>query len=248
MPPYLVNEAGGLQEWSWPGVGENFNQRHHSHFLPLYQFCEFDRDRDPELWKANEIAFQGKVDGWLHLEKGANSSHITHGMMNQGQCAARLGRSDIIHEVLSRMTTKQYVYPSFMISYWPGHKGFGFDPVGTIPDVFNNSLVFCWEGMLDLIPALPEEWPKGSISGVPARGQLKIDKLAWDLPAGKIDLALTSGIEQTITLRLPPSNEIESAKVISGDVELNPVSGKTDRRTLSLPAGKTSRVQIAFKN
>jgi hypothetical protein len=248
MPPYLINEAGGLQEWSWSGVGEDYNQRHHSHFLPLYQFCEFDRDRDPEMWKANEIAFQGKVDGWLHLKKGSNSNHITHGMMNQGQCAARLGRSDIVHEVLSRMTTKQYVYPSFMISYWPGHKGFGFDPVGTIPDVLNNSLVFCWEGTLDIIPALPKQWPKGSISGVLARGQIKIDRLAWDVPAGKIDLSLTSGTRQTITLRLPPSCRIESAKVISGEALTKPDSAKPDYYTLFLPARKTCRLQIGFEN
>jgi hypothetical protein len=248
MPPYLIGRQGGLQEWSWPGVGEDFNQRHHSHFLPLYQFCEFDRDRDPELWKANEIAFQGKVDGWLHLEKGSNSNHITHGMMNQGQCAARLGRSDIVYEVLSRMTTKQYVYPSFMISYWPDHKGFGFDPVGTIPDIFNNSLAFCWEGMLDIIPALPKEWPKGSISGVLARGQLKVDRLAWDVPMGKIDLSLTAGVEQTLTLRLPPSCKLESAKVVSGGAQLGPVSGKPNYRKLSLPARKPCRVQLVFQN
>ncbi len=248
MPPYLVNAQGGLQEWSWPGVGENFNQRHHSHFLPLYQFCEFDRDRDPQLWKANEIAFQGEVDGWLHREKGSNSNHITHGMMNQGQCAARLGRSDIVHEVLSRMTTKKYVYPSFMISYWPGRRGFGFDPVGTIPDVFNNSLVFCWEGILDIIPALPKEWPTGSISGVLARGQIKIDKLAWDVPAGQIDLSLTSGVKQTITLRLPRSSKIESGEVISGRARLTAVPGGPDRRTLSLPAEQPCRVRMTFSD
>lgn len=248
MPPYLINQEGGLQEWSWPGAGEDYNQRHHSHFLPLYQFCEFDRDRDPEMWKASEIAFQGKVDGWLHLQQGSNSNHITHGMMNQGQCAARLGRSDIVYEVLSRMTTRQYVYPSFMISYWPGHKGFGFDPVGTIPDVLNNSLVFCWEGTLDIIPALPNEWPKGSISGVLLRGQITVDKLAWDVPAGKIELSLTSGVEQTVTLRLPPCYKLESAKVISGGAQLGPVSGRPDYRTLSLPAGKTCRIQMTFEN
>ena len=106
MPPYLINEEGGLQEWSWPGVWEKFNHRHHSHFLPLYQFCEFDRDRDPEMWKANEVAF--------HLKHQSNRNDITHGEMNQGQCAARLGRSDIVYEVLSRMTAShQEVGPEF---------------------------------------------------------------------------------------------------------------------------------------
>jgi alpha-L-fucosidase 2 len=132
MPPYLCNERGELQEWSWSGIGEDYNQRHHSHFLPLYQFCEFSRDRTPGLWQASGLAFEQKTKHWLWNAADADSNHITHGMMNQGQCAARLGRSDVVYDVLERMTTRRYVFPSFMISYWPDLKGFGFDPVGTI--------------------------------------------------------------------------------------------------------------------
>ena len=248
MPPYLINKGGGLQEWSWPGAGEDYNQRHHSHFLPLYQFCEFDRDRTPALWKASEVAFEHKVQQWLRRAKGSNSNHITHGMMNQGQCAARLGRGDVVYEVLSRMATRRYLYPSFMISYWPGLKGFGFDSVGTIPDVVNNSLVFSWDGVLDLLPALPSQWPKGSISGVLARGQIRIDRLAWDRPPGRIDLTLTSGIAQTITLRLPPVSRITSVKVIEGKATVKDLPGRPNRRELALPAGQAVRVHITFKN
>ncbi|WP_197231307.1 glycosyl hydrolase family 95 catalytic domain-containing protein [Novipirellula artificiosorum] len=202
MPPYLTNDAGELQEWSWPGVGEDYNQRHHSQFLPLYQFCEFDRDSTPELWKASELAFEQKVTHWLNGPK-PNSNHITHGMMNQGQCAARLGRGDIVYDVLSRMVTRNYVYPSFMISYWPDLKGFGFDPIGTIPDVLNNSLVFACNDIVDVLPALPEQWPTGSISGVLLRGQIQVQQLTWDIPRGKVNLTLLSDKDQTVTLRFP---------------------------------------------
>lgn len=246
MPPYLVNGEGGLQEWSWPGVKEDYNQRHHSHMLPLYQFCEIDRDATPDLWKAAGIAFEGKVRGWLHREKGSNSNHITHGMMNQGQCAARLGRGDVVYEVLARMATDRYLHPSFMIGYWPNCKGFGFDPVGTIPDVINNSLVFAWDGVLDLLPALPAQWPRGSISGLLARGQLRIDRLAWDQPAGRIDLRLTSGVAQAITVRLPPGSAIKSMKVEGGAEE--EVAVKTNCGKLLLPAEKPVRALITFGN
>lgn len=248
MPPYLINEGGGLQEWSWPGAGEDYNHRHHSHLLPLYQFCEFDREISPALWKASEVAFDHKVKDWLRRTKDSNSNHITHGMMNQGQCAARLGRNDVVYEVLSRIATRQYLYPSFMIAYWPGPKGFGFDPVGTIPDIVNNSLVFAWAGILDLIPALPEEWPKGSINGVLARGQIKIIKLEWDRPAGHIDLTLTSGVAQTITVRLPPASRITSVKIIGGNLTMKELPGRPNCRELVLPAKRINRIEVAFRD
>ena len=69
MPGYLVNEKGELQEWAYPRTEENYNQRHHSHLLPLYQFCEFDRERDPELWNAAAKAFEAKERGFLLNEK-----------------------------------------------------------------------------------------------------------------------------------------------------------------------------------
>ena len=244
MPPYLINKSGELQEWSWPGMGEKYNHRHHSHLLPLYQYCEFDREKTPELWKASELAFEQKVKNWLHLEKGADSTHITHGMMNQGQCAARLGRSDIVYEVISRMVTRKYVYPGFMIAYWPGPGGFGFDPVGTLPDVLNNSLAFAWNGTLELLPALPKEWPKGSIKGIAARGQLKIDELVWDIEAGKVSLKVTSGCEQNITIRLPATMDVKEFKC-----EGRVLMPKTGERVypLDLKTGKTVVVEIALK-
>ena len=245
MPPYLVNAGGELQEWSWPGVGEDYNQRHHSHFLPLYQFCEFNRETTPELWQAADLAFKQKEKHWLRNEKDSNSSHITHGMMNQGQCAARLGRSDVVYDVLSRMTTRQYVYPSFMISYWPGLNGFGFDPVGTIPDVLNNALVFGWKDTVDLLPALPREWPIGSIHGLLLREQLQLRQLAWNIPAGKLSLNLLSRKDQTITLQLPPGIRIRSA-TSSRPATIIDQKSQPHRRRLAVVKDKPTQVEITF--
>lgn len=245
MPPYIINEGGYLQEWALPGVPEDYNQRHHSHFLPLYQYCEFDPETTPELWQASHEAFQKKVDGWLHLEQGSNSNHITHGMMNQAQCAARLGRHDIISEVLTRMATRRYINPSFMMSYWPDRKGYGFDAVGTIPDVVNNSLIFAWGGTVDLLPAVPREWTEGSIEGILARGQLHVDRLAWDLNEGRLELTVTSDKDQTVRLRMPESMPITSIEVTSGDGTIGQADG-VNTRSLTLPAGCAVTVEITF--
>ena len=103
-----------------------------------------------------------------------------------------------------------------MISYWPGNNGYGFDPVGAIPDVVNNSLAFCWEGKLDILPALPEPWKAGSIENILLRDQIQVKKLAWDMNSGKAELFLISDKSQDIWLRMPGHIKVKSM----------PISGK----------------------
>ncbi|MEI7947530.1 MAG: glycoside hydrolase N-terminal domain-containing protein [bacterium] len=232
LPPYLINNAGELQEWSWPGAREDPNQRHHSHMLPLYQYCEFDKDLTPELWKAANLAFRLKELNWLKNEKNPNSRHITHGLMNQGQCAARLGRGDIVHEVLSKMAVRNYIYPGFMVSYWPKLSGYGFDPVGTTPDVINNAIIFGWDGKIDLLPALPKEWPKGDLRGVLLRGQIHVQQIQWDMSTGDISLDMTSGKDQTVLLRLPEGFSMTNLRVNENSINGNSVSLTKGNRTL----------------
>jgi hypothetical protein len=192
------------------------------------------------------LAFEQKTKHWLWNTESSNSNHITHGMMNQGQCAARLGRSDVVYDVLERMTTRRYVFPSFMISYWPGLNGFGFDPVGTIPDVLNNSLIFACNDTVDLLPALPEEWPQGSITGVLLRGQIKVEELKWDIPGGKLNLSLTSGKKQTVTLQLPPGVRIQAARIGGQEATNTDHAARPNVTRLPLPGSGIVQVELAF--
>jgi len=249
MPPYLIGADGALKEWSWPAArnGRNYNHRHYSLMYPVYLSREIDPATTPDLWKAAGVALDNKAKHWLRGPK-PNSSHITHGMMNHAQSAARLGRGEEVHEVLSRMATRRYLFDSFMISYWPGRKGFGFDPVGTIPDVVNSSLACSFRGTLDLLPALPKAWPKGALRGILARGGLHIRRLAWDVPAGRVDLTITSRRRQTITLRLPPAKAIRSVKVVDGNAALAAAAAASpNARAARLPAGQAVRFEIAFR-
>jgi alpha-L-fucosidase 2 len=245
MPPYLINAAGELQEWAWPGVQEDYNQRHHSHFLPLYQFNEFDPLKTPALWKANARAFEQKVTHWLHNFENSNSNHITHGMANQGQCAARLGRGDIVYEVLTRFATKQYLYPSFMMSYWPGLKGYGFDPIGTLPDIVNNSLIYAWGGTVDLLPALPDAWPQGSVRGIRLRGQIQVEDLTWNRPGGRIELSLNSGADQSLALRLPQAWNFIAVNT-SGDAQAVPLNTENNFCHVKLLKDQPTKLSICF--
>ena len=246
MPVYQIGSDGALKEWSLDGSqnGGNYNHRHYSPMYPVFQSYEFSKESTPELWKAAGVFLDKKAEHWL---KGANpdSNNITHGMMNHGQSAARLGRGDVVNEVLSRMATRKYLLPSMMIAYWPNRGGFGFDPVGTIPDMIHNSLLFSWQGTLDLLPALPAAWPKGNIRGILARGQIKIDELSWDIATGKIRLALVSGKSQTIAVRLPKLWVIEEFGC-KGAAILDAGAGANSRQ-ITLEVGKPVVLEIDFR-
>jgi hypothetical protein len=71
-------------------------------------------------------------------------------------------------------------------------------------------LVYSSPGRLDLLPALPAALPKGEIRGILARGQLTIDRLAWDMPAGMLSVELTSGKDQRLSVCLPKAAAIKT--------------------------------------
>ena len=247
LPEYRINSKGELQEWAVEGATEIFNHRHHSAFLPVYQFCEFDPEKTPELWEASERAFEGKIREWFRNHENPNSWHITHGMVNQGQCAARLGRGDIVHEVMERLMTQGYMLPNFMMHYWPKKtkQCFGMDPIGTIPDVINNALLFMWGGTLDVLPALPEPWSDGSISGILLRDQIKADECAWKDSGRHVKLSMTSRRAQDITIRFPADRRIASVKVVKGAATARSIAGRAHCYRLTLPENEPVRLDIA---
>jgi hypothetical protein len=106
-------------------------------------------------------------------------------------------------------------------------------------------LVFARPGKLDLLPAMPKDaMLKGSLRGILARGQIRIDRLEWDRPAGAITLELTSGKEQTITLRLPNSPAIKSIKVVKGTATVKESAKGASARELTLPKGEAVTLDI----
>jgi alpha-L-fucosidase 2 len=201
MPPYLINEEGALQEWIIPGYPDHYNHRHFSHLYPLFQSFEFSPEYTPELWEASRVALHKRLDHWTACTS-------SHGRMHAALCAVRLGEGDTALSLLSKMATGRSMYPSLVTAHYENEAVFNVDANGAIPEVINNMLVFSLPGVLDVLPALPKDLTKGAISGVLCRGQICIERLAWNQSAGTVKLELTSGVEQSITVRLPRQVEM----------------------------------------
>ncbi len=157
---------------------------------------------------------------------------IPFGRAFHAQSAAYLGQGDVVEEILNSMADR--VYPSLHMSLRPDGQIFNFDGNGAFPDIINRSLAFSLDGTLDLLRSVPPSWSEGSIRGILARGQIKIDHLQWNQTNGVVQLELTSSVAQQITLRVPGSKSIDALRIIEG-------AAKTDA---SAPVGNTCKVTL----
>lgn len=198
---------GALAEFAEPNMYEFPGHRHLSSLYPLFVSYELDPDRTPTEWQAAAIAYQKKIATYQGSE--------SHYRMQASLSAVRLGRGNDMWSFLTAMAANQVFHTSLVPSHYDDLDVFNVDASGGIPSVVNNSLVFGLPGRLDLLPAVPDAWPTGSVQGILARGRITVDELAWDMPGGTATARLTSPVPQRITLSVPPGAD-STAIVVNG--------------------------------
>jgi alpha-L-fucosidase 2 len=67
------------------------------------------------------------------------------------------------------------------------------------PPLIIQMLVGSDEGEIHLLPALPKEWPTGSIEGVLCRGAIEIERLEWT--PHTVKATMVSQHDQTVTIK-----------------------------------------------
>ncbi|MFE4599928.1 glycoside hydrolase N-terminal domain-containing protein [Kitasatospora indigofera] len=187
FPPYLVNPAGRLTEWAWPGLDGNLDHRHVSHLYPVWPLHEITRDTSPELAEAAHRALAGRGDENLSA----------HGSLHRALAAARLRDAGLARANLLKILGGDMLFRSLMSSHNPGLEIYNADAAITLPGLVLELLVDARPGRLDLLPALPAELARGTVRGVACQGRVTVEELAWDLPAGTVRAVLRSAVGQT---------------------------------------------------
>ncbi len=196
LPDYKINEDGAFGEWASPGLGDNYNHRHCSHLYPVYPGLEISPDRTPELYQAARVAMEKRLEAGL----GNNSAH---GIMHISLVAARLKDPDLMWHMLSTFAKYPFVNTSFMTCHNPGPRIYNLDASFSMPAVLTEMLVYSELGVIEVLPALPQDqFIRGCLKGVIARGGVKVEELNWNKILGQVNVVLNSSTNQTITFRL----------------------------------------------
>jgi alpha-L-fucosidase 2 len=191
LPPYLINPDGALQEWTWPGLKDNYVHRHMSQLLPVWPYGEITPERNAALFDAAAVVL---------ARKDAYHETAGHGLLHGALIAARLGNARSVNKRLLQLTSEDYYYNSLASSHYNKHGTFCTDTCHAVPAIMMEMLVGSSPGILELLPAVPPALDHGAISGVKGRNRVTVQSLSWDTSNHAVDCVLKSDVDQEITL------------------------------------------------
>jgi len=191
--PNRIGKHGQIQEWLQDYDEAEPAHRHVSHLYGLHPHDEITPDGTPKLAKAAKVSLQRRGDGgtgwsmawkvnfWARLHDG-NHAHL---MLNN---LIRKGGANLFCQ-----------HPPFQID---GNFG-GTSGVAEM-------LLQSHGDVIRLLPALPDAWPSGKVTGFRARGGYQVD---FEWKGGKVtDFSIRAKQPGKVTVRVNGQTKTVNAK------------------------------------
>ncbi|MCY9668119.1 glycoside hydrolase family 95 protein [Paenibacillus alginolyticus] len=208
LPAYSVNEEGAAKEWIHKDLPDNYHHRHQSHIYPVFPGYEVTEESNPAIFKAMAEAVEKRLVIGLSSQSGWSFAHMAN-------IYARLGQGNRAQDCLE-LLCRSCVGPNLFTYHndWRNQGvtmamwGTGAEPPFQIDANFGitsaviEMLVFSAPGMIKLLPALPDKWKKGSVSGLLCRGGIRLS-IEWCMDEKRVDAIFTSVKEMRLELKLP---------------------------------------------
>lgn len=207
LPDYDINDDGAVKEWQDKNLTDFYYHRHLSHIYPLFPGREILKSRSE---KGLEEAFKRAVE--LRILGGQTGWSLA----SQASTYARLKDGNKALESLE-LLAMGCLTASF-ISLHNDWRNMGFtltldefddadkapvqmDANMGIVNAVQEMLLQYAEGLIKLLPSLPDEWNKGYVKRFGFFGGT-VD-MEWDIANRKFSGRLTSNIDQNICVVIP---------------------------------------------
>lgn len=201
LPPMKVGQYGQLQEWREDLDDPRNEHRHISHLYGLYPSSQISPYKTPDLWKAAGVTLKQRGDQATGWSLGWKTNFWAR--MLDGNHAFTI-ISNMLRLLPNEGKERQYPDGRTFPNLFDAHPPFQIDgnfgvTAGIVEMLMQSDPITDAKPYIHLLPALPDAWPAGSISGIKARGGYELS-ISWK--EGKLTSAtITAQQDGTLHLR-----------------------------------------------
>jgi len=217
LVPPLIGKDGTLQEWTEDYEQLEDKHRHFSHMYGLYPGNVISVNRTPELIDGCKRVLEQRGDGGTGFSRGWKMA-----------LWARMYNGQRAHKIFKGYIKEQAYLQMFAKCYTPLQVDGTFGVTAGITEMLMQS----HEGLIDLLPALPDTWGKGRFDGVCARGAFELDMQWSDGQIAQVEILSKMGqtcwINPKVKVKVTANGKrVRSRTHKDGSIEFKTRAGQT---------------------